>query len=107
MVRSLLSYYFYIVECSDLSYYTGVTNNIECRIWEHNNSENENSYTYKRRPVKLKYVEYWENIEGAIDREKQIKRWTRKKKEALIKGKENELSRLAKGRKGYMKRKYK
>lgn len=104
MPRSLKSYYVYIVECSDKSYYTGVTNNIDRRIWEHNNDEDSKHYTYNRRPVILKYIESFQNIDSAITREKQIKGWTRKKKEALMRGDENELFRLAKGRKGHMKK---
>jgi len=104
MPRSLKSYYVYIVECSDKSYYTGVTNNIDRRIWEHNNDEDSKHYTYNRRPVILKYIESFQNIDSAIAREKQIKGWTRKKKEALMRGDENELFRLAKGRKGHMKK---
>jgi putative endonuclease len=45
------NYYVYIVECIDKSYYTGVTNDLERRIWEHNNDETVSSYTSKRRPV--------------------------------------------------------
>jgi putative endonuclease len=105
MLRSLAAYYVYIVECSDRSYYTGVTNNVDGRTWEHNNSEDKSAYTYSRRPVVLKYVEFWQDINGAIIREKQIKKWTRAKKEALINGMENKLPELARGRNGYMKRK--
>jgi putative endonuclease len=106
MVRSLKSYFVYIVRCSDASYYTGVTNDIDDRVWEHNNSEDKNAYTYSHRPVLLEYVEVFKDINSAIAREKQIKKWTRKKKEALILGKENDLSKLAKGRKGYMNRRF-
>jgi len=106
MISSLTSYYVYIVECSDQSYYTGVTNNADGRVWEHNNSEDKNSYTYSRRPVVLKFVEVWEDIYGAINREKQIKGWSRKKKEALINGNDNDLSKLSKGRNGYLHRKF-
>ncbi|UAY50663.1 GIY-YIG nuclease family protein [Ferruginibacter albus] len=77
-------YCVYIVECIDGSYYTGVTNNIERRLWEHNNEENKLSYTYSRRPVVLKYCDRFVNIKEAIAWEKQIKGWSRKKKEALF-----------------------
>jgi len=78
------SYWVYIVLCRDKSFYTGVTNNIERRIWEHNNDENIRCYIYKRRPVKLVFCEYFSDINSAIDREKQIKSWSRKKKQALV-----------------------
>ncbi|MCX6743950.1 MAG: GIY-YIG nuclease family protein [Candidatus Parcubacteria bacterium] len=99
-------YHVYIVECSDKSYYTGVTNSVERRVWEHNNDENINHYTYKRRPVILKAVEIFEDVNDAIAREKQIKRWNRKKKEALIRQGYDELPAISRGRKGYMNRRF-
>ena len=47
------TYYIYILECSDGSYYTGITNDIERRLIEHQSGEDKKSYTYKKRPVKL------------------------------------------------------
>ena len=79
------SYFVYILECSDQSYYTGVTNNFEKRIAEHKCGINPKCYTYKRRPFELKFIEEFNDVNQAIVREKQIKGWTRKKKEALIK----------------------
>jgi len=89
------NYFVYIVECSDKSYYTGVTNNIERRLWEHNHGPNKLSYTYSRRPVILKYCERFQNIKYAIAWEKQIKGWSRKKKEALFIDDWEEIKRLA------------
>jgi putative endonuclease len=77
-------YYVYIIECSDHSYYVGVTNDLERRIWEHQEGIDLKSYTFPRRPVQLRYSETYSNILDAIAREKQLKGWTRKKKEALI-----------------------
>jgi len=75
----------YIVRCSDGSYYTGLTRQeVEARVWEHNNLPDKKSYTAKRRPVKLVFAEIYERIADAIDREQQIKGWSRRKKEALI-----------------------
>lgn len=88
-------YWVYIVLCRDKSYYTGVTNDLERRIWEHNNDEDEKHYTYSRRPVKLVYAEDYYDIKKAIYREKQIKGWTRKKKEALIKENWGDLVKLS------------
>ncbi|HET9055403.1 MAG TPA: GIY-YIG nuclease family protein, partial [Chitinophagaceae bacterium] len=70
------NYYVYIVECNDGSYYTGVTNDIERRLWEHNTGYNKDSYTYKRRPVELKYAGHFTDIIQAIAWEKQIKGWS-------------------------------
>ena len=90
------TYYVYILECSDKSYYTGVTNNIDRRLGEHNAGEDESSYTFKRRPVVLKYCEQFNDIKQAIELEKQIKGWSRKKKEALMQEKWEELIKLSK-----------
>jgi putative endonuclease len=78
-------YYTYIVKCSDDSYYTGVTNNLENRIAEHNEGKDVRSYTFKRRPVELVWSDMTFDINQAIELEKQIKGWSRAKKEALIK----------------------
>jgi putative endonuclease len=78
------NYFVYIVECNDKSYYTGVTNDLDRRLWEHNNDFNPLSYTFKRRPVILKYFQRFQDINQAIEFEKQIKGWSRKKKEALF-----------------------
>jgi len=76
--------YVYIVECSDQSYYTGVTNDAERRLLEHNLGYNKNCYTYSRRPVKLVFCERFYSAGQAITFEKQVKGWSRKKKKALI-----------------------
>lgn len=78
-------YSVYILQCNDDSYYTGVTNNLERRLWEHETGFDITCYTYTRRPIKLKYYETTKDIRQAILREKQIKGWSRKKKEALFK----------------------
>lgn len=77
-------YYVYILKCKDGSYYTGITNNIDRRLWEHQEGVNNGCYTYKRRPVELVYFETFNDVNQAINFEKQIKGWSRKKKEALI-----------------------
>jgi len=78
------SYYVYIVQCRDGLYYTGVTNDVDRRIAEHNSGVDQGCFTYIRRPVQLKYTEHFQNIEHAIAWEKQLKGWSRKKKEALL-----------------------
>jgi putative endonuclease len=93
------SYYVYIVRCSDGFYYTGVTNNVDKRVDEHNEGVNPSCYTYKRRPVVLLYYEHFKNIQNAIAFEKQLKGWSRKKKEAYMAGNYNRLQQLAKARK--------
>jgi putative endonuclease len=90
------NYYVYIVECRDKSYYTGITNDLDRRLLEHNAGYDTRSYTYKRRPVKLKYYEHYTDVNQAISREKQLKGWSRKKKEALFNENWEELKQLAK-----------
>ena len=87
--------FMYILECSDGSYYTGSTNDLDRRLNEHQSGFGAN-YTAIRLPVKLIYYEEYERIDEAFYREKQVQGWTRKKKEALIKGNPELLSELAK-----------
>ena len=89
-------YYVYIVKCSDNSYYIGLTNNIQDRIWQHNFGHASKSYTFYRRPVILVFCEAFLDINQAIAFEKQIKGWTVKKKEVLIKREWEKLKELAK-----------
>ena len=78
------NYNVYIVQCKDGLYYTGVTNKLERRLWQHNTGYVENCFTFKRRPVELKYYQHFYDINNAIAWEKQLKGWSRKKKEALF-----------------------
>jgi putative endonuclease len=77
-------YIVYILLCSDDSYYTGLTNDFEKRIWQHDTGFFPECYTFKRRPVKLVWYRRMETEADANNLEKQIKGWSRKKKEALI-----------------------
>ena len=87
--------YMYILLCSDGSYYTGSTKDIELRLEQHMNGEGAN-YTRKRLPVRLVYLEEFDRIDEAFYREKQVQGWTRKKKTALINGDKSLLHELAK-----------
>ena len=86
--------YMYILECTNGCYYTGSTNDLECRIGQHQNGEGAN-FTKKHLPVKLVYFEDFQRIDEAYYREKQIQGWSRKKKEALIKGIPEKLHELS------------
>jgi putative endonuclease len=88
-------YYVYILKCSDNSYYTGVTNDIDRRFYEHQSGINKSAYTYNKRPIELVFCDYFLDINQAIAFEKQIKGWTRKKKEAIITGEWNKLKELS------------
>ncbi|MDO4488029.1 MAG: GIY-YIG nuclease family protein [Eubacteriales bacterium] len=83
--------YTYIVRCSDGTYYTGWTNDIEKRIKSHNNKTGA-KYTRTRTPVILVYLEESETKEGAMSREYAIKRMTRKQKEELIRSFHKDIS---------------
>jgi putative endonuclease len=85
----------YILKCADDSYYTGVTNNLELRLDQHNIGWSTDSYTYSRRPVELVFYEVFLNYDLCIEWEKRIKGWSRAKKEALIKGNFQELIKLS------------
>lgn len=89
-------YYVYILKCSDGTYYTGVTSNLYVRLEEHKKGIHSQSYTYKRRPIALVFHAEFTNVEIAIEKEKQIKNWSRAKKEALINGEIEKLPNLAK-----------
>jgi len=77
------SYYIYILECSDGLLYTGFTNNISRRFQEHQEGQNKNTFTYKRRPLKLLFHQEFNDVKHAIYFEKKIKRWSAQKKRAL------------------------
>lgn len=76
--------YVYILECSDNTFYVGVTNDVGRRFIEHTEGLHENSYTFNRRPLKLVFCKQFTSPIKAINYEKQLKGWTRAKKLALI-----------------------
>jgi len=92
---AMKTYFVYIVQCSDGSYYAGISNDADRRIAEHNLGLDTHCYTYLRRPVELVYSAEFRDPNDAIRWEKQIKGWSRVKKAALIAGDYVELTRLA------------
>ncbi|WP_242202565.1 GIY-YIG nuclease family protein [Aestuariivivens insulae] len=90
------TYYVYILKCSDNTYYTGITSNLEKRLIEHQSGKHKDSYTYSRRPLHLVFYAEFTQPEIAITTEKQIKKWSRAKKEALINNEFDKLPNLAK-----------
>ncbi len=84
----------YILKCADGSYYTGSTTNLELRLAQHQAGEGAN-HTKKHLPVKLVCFEEFERIDEAFYPEKQVQKWSRKKKEALINGDYQSLKQLA------------
>ncbi len=93
-----MSAYVYILRCRDARYYVGSTrDSLERRVAEHN-AGTFGGYTRSRRPVELVFHEAFKNVTDAITAERQMKGWTRAKKEALIKGDFARLKILAKRR---------
>jgi putative endonuclease len=76
--------YVYILKCSDRTYYTGITNNPDQRFLQHMAGVNPGCYTYSRRPLEMVYCERFADYTLAIEWEKRINNWSKKKKEALI-----------------------
>lgn len=80
-----MNWFVYILECSDKSLYTGITNNLEKRILTHNTKKGSKSL-FGKLPVKLVYNETLKNRSKASVREAEIKKLTRKEKIDLIMG---------------------
>jgi len=93
-----MSFWVYILRCADNSYYTGHTDNLEKRIGEHETGAIPSCYTFSRRPLELVFSQNCATREEALAAERQIKGWSRKKKEAMMRADWAEVSRLAKQR---------
>jgi len=89
-------FYMYILKCRDGSYYIGHTDDIEKRIAEHK-SKKFSCYTKKRLPITVVFVQEFVTRYEALVAERQIKKWSRAKKEALVKQDWKLISLLAKG----------
>ena len=83
----------YILRCADGSLYVGETEDIQARFAKHNEGS-ASRFTACRRPVTLMYTEHYTTADAARVRERQIKGWTRAKKEALVAGDLSLLKRL-------------
>lgn len=82
-----MEYYVYIMSStSNYTIYTGVTNNLVRRVYEHRTGADPDRFTTKYAVKKLVYYESTHDVLSAIEREKQIKSWSRKKKNTLIAG---------------------
>jgi putative endonuclease len=93
-----VSAFVYILRCADGSYYVGSTrDSLEARVAQHNDGTF-GGFTARRRPVLLVYHEEFDQITDAIAAERQIKGWSRAKKEALIQGDYVSLHTLARGK---------
>lgn len=90
-----MGFWVYMLRCKDGSYYTGHTDDLERRVAQHAFGFFTDCYTFARRPVALVFAQEHATRLEALAAEQQIKGWSRKKKEALIRGDWAEVSRLA------------
>ncbi len=93
-----MSFWVYILECADGSYYTGHTEDLEIRLAAHN-QRTYKCYTTTRLPVRLVFYDDFPTREDAFTRERQIKGWSRRKKQALINGDWNKLVKYSREKK--------
>lgn len=93
-LRISVPHYVYILLCSDDSFYVGSTTDLHNRKLRHDEGRG-GQYTSTRLPVRLVYHESRRSLRAALERERQIKRWTRAKKKALIAGDCDTLRRLS------------
>jgi predicted GIY-YIG superfamily endonuclease len=93
----------YILECSDGSFYVGSTTDLGARVEQHQLGLGA-AYTARRRPVNLVWAMEFTSVVDAFAFEKQVQNWSRAKRKALIDGRFDDLTGLARGRTGYMSR---
>jgi len=96
-----LPFFAYILRCADGKYYVGHTDDLELRIAQHDAGHFPNCYTYKRRPIELVWSETFHTRYEALEIERQLKGWSRAKKEALIRGEWEAIQWLARRRKSF------
>ena len=82
--KNVNQFYVYMLKCSDGSFYVGHTDDIDARICQHQQGSIEKCYTKTRLPVEVVFVQNFSSRDEAFAAERKIKKWTRKKKEALI-----------------------
>lgn len=90
-----MAFYCYILRCSDDSYYTGQTEDLDVRLAQHERGTFDDCYTYTRRPLTLVWSQDFGTRYEAVEAERRIKGWSRSKKEALIAGDWDGVSVLA------------
>ena len=89
-----LASWVYILRCADGSYYTGCTTDLDQRIAQHR-AGTFSGYTSTRLPIEIVWCAEFQDLRDAIDFERQVKRWSRAKKEAFIEGDWARLKALA------------
>ena len=94
MNRRRAIYFLYILRCADGSYYTGMSSDLQIRVQEHMQGSDPSAYTFGRRPVTLVWSQEFSTHDEAFHAERQVKGWTRARKEALIHGSLDEVHRI-------------
>ena len=89
-----MGFWVYLLRCHDGSYYTGHTDHLEQRIEQHASGAFAGCYTFQRRPVELVFAQELATREEALSAERRVKGWSRRKKEAMMRGDWDEVSRL-------------
>ncbi len=84
----------YVLECHDGSFYVGSTVDLERRVSQHNEGVGA-AYTRHRRPVELRWAEFYTRVDDAFAAEKRLQGWGRRKRQALIDGNVDLLPGLA------------
>ena len=85
--KMIMNYYVYILaNATNTTIYTGVTNDLIRRVYEHKQNMDPKSFTAKYKVDRLVYFEETSSSRAAIEREKQLKGWSRAKKNALVNG---------------------
>ena len=97
-IPGLMTFWAYLLRCGDGSYYAGHTDNLDHRIGQHRIGRG-SDYTARRQPVALVWSQHFSSRLEALAAERQIKGWSRAKKEALIAGDWARISLLAQSRK--------
>ena len=92
-----MAFFAYRLECADDSYYVGHSDDLELRIAAHHDGTY-GGYTSTRRPLTLVWSHEFATREEALTAERRIKGWSRAKKQALIRGDWDEISRLSRGK---------
>jgi putative endonuclease len=82
-------HYVYVLECSDGSFYTGYTTDVERRVTEHDAGDGA-KYTRGRTPVELVHVEQYDSKSAAMSREYELKQFTRTQKERVVESSDSE-----------------
>jgi putative endonuclease len=80
-----VTYFFYILRCSDDSLYSGITTDLQRRVTEHNSDPKKGAKSLRgKKPVVLVYSETFPDLQSALKREREVKKWTKEKKEKLV-----------------------